>query len=268
MSVSSASKTISTDLTSTIYDKSPFNITMPELYNWFSFNVKICVILCLFCIILSCINILFSGTSSTLRYEPPLHTFGSMCKCVNGDCQCKRLGQSGTDEIVNEIVNEIGNNMGNVSEQSCEQFTNTTEPQDYQHIDTVDYQTAELLAPYDESRNPTNLFFGKVQKYVIRRPDLKLYKLDIVCNLLILDGNVYEGTTGKTDQTYRAFLYNSRNKRYFTLGDLHKDGDGLYKLKYSNKDPDQLAQYDRIEIMYVLDQTKMQTVLEATFKKM
>lgn len=252
MSVSSASKTISTDLTRTIYDKSPFNITMPELYNWFSFNVKICVILCLFCIILSCINILFSSTSNTLRYEPPLNTFGTMCKCLNGDCRCKRFGDSGTTEDAQE----------------CEQFTNTTEPQEYQRIDTVDYQTAELLAPYDEFRNPTNLFFGKVQKYVIRRPDLKMYILDIVCNLLILDGNVYESIPGKTDQTYRAFLYNSRTKRYFTLGDLHKDGDGLYKLKYSNKDPDQLLEYDRIEIMYVLDQTKMQTVLEANFRKM
>lgn len=262
MSVSSASKTISTDLTSTIYDKSPFNITMPELYNWFSFNVKICVILCIFCIILSCLNIIFSGQrshvlSDTLRYQPPLDMFGGMCKCINGQCQCTRFGDSGTTDMSENNQNDCEN---------VEQFSNTTEPQDYRHIDTVDYQTAELVAPYDEFRNPTNLFFGKVHKYVIRRPDLQMYKLNIVSNLLVLGGNVYDAVN-TVDQTYRVFLYNSRTKRYFTLGDLYKDGDGLYKLNYSSDKLDELLQYDRIEIMYVLDKTKMQTILTSSFKK-
>ena len=93
-----------------------------------------------------------------------------------------------------------------------------------------------------------------------------LYRLEVYCNLLVLDGNIYDkAPRNSVKQKYIVTLYNTKSNTTVTLGDLVKDGDGIYKLKFvSKKDTLNLVQFDKINILYVIDNND-QLLLTGTF---
>jgi hypothetical protein len=142
-------------------------------------------------------------------------------------------------------------------------ITNTLSP--YASKDIVDYMYTELVPPIDENRNPTNMFFGKAYRYIVDKDTKVMYRLNIVCNLSILDGNIYN-IKPFGQQKYNVFLYDSKNKTHLFLEELKKDNDGLYKLDYRMEDSDktkikELSMYDTIKVMYVLDKKYMELIL-------
>ena len=97
--------------------------------------------------------------------------------------------------------------------------------------------------------------FGQANRYVYIVDNNPIYRLEVFVNLLVLNGNVYD-FKGKSDvkHKYSVILENSKTKQKIIVGDLIKDGDGMYKLKYITKtDVEKLSQYDVINITYTVN---------------
>lgn len=101
-----------------------------------------------------------------------------------------------------------------------------------------------------------NLQFGQANRYVYYQDDKLIYRLEIFCNLLVLDGDIYP-KGDKIKHKYAVFLENDQDKLY--IGDLTKDGDGIYKLKFISKDNiEKLVSYHKLSIIYTADQSGKQ----------
>jgi hypothetical protein len=207
-------------------------------------NVNILVYICLFiitfCCLMSFFNSLALASSDTLTYEAPTMV------CMNGKCKY--------------IDNK-------------EHFSND-ELFSYKKQEVANYVSAALLAPSNEFKNATNLFFGKANVY-INNNDSLYYRIEIYCNLFVLDGNVYDvAKRGTVDQKYIVYLVNDKTSKKKLIGNLYKDGDGIYKLKAVFKNDkndkndknviDELVSYNKINIVYSLD-NKEQVLLEGFF---
>lgn len=159
------------------------------------------------------------------------------------------------------IAAEIGKEI------NIEQFSNE-EMMSYSYERSSEYQNIPLLALFDENNNPKNLFFGQANRYVISKNSKLNYRLEIYCNLLVLNGNIYD-TAKKVDHMYKVILINTKNGEQIFLDKLKKDGDGMYKLKFNsldkNKEASDYIGYDKIQIVYSLD-GKDEVLLEGKFK--
>lgn len=159
------------------------------------------------------------------------------------------------------IAAEIGKEI------NIEQFSNE-EMMSYSYERSSEYQSIPLLALFDENNNPKNLFFGQANRYVISKNSKLNYRLEIYCNLLVLNGNIYD-TAKKVDHMYKVILINTKNGEQIFLDKLKKDGDGMYKLKFNsldkNKEASDYIGYDKIQIVYSLD-GKDEVLLEGKFK--
>ena len=159
------------------------------------------------------------------------------------------------------IATEIGKEI------NIEQFSNE-EMMSYSYERSSEYQNIPLLALFDENNNPKNLFFGQANRYVISKNSKLNYRLEIYCNLLVLNGNIYD-TAKKVDHMYKVILINTKNGEQIFLDKLKKDGDGMYKLKFNsldkNKEASDYIRYDKIQIVYSLD-GKDEVLLEGKFK--
>jgi hypothetical protein len=229
MSVSSASETIATQLTNTSC-----------LTEWTYINTRIILNISLtiivICLFISCFNSIFNPINDSILYDPvTLNGMGpmkhTMCKCAGNRCKC------------------AGNNIEN--------FTN-----EVTFKTASNYQNIPLLSPTNE-----NLLFGQVQRYIISQNDEMIYRLEINCNLFILGGNVFgEKITEDVNDKYIVTLKNTKDNKKLIIGDLVKDGDGIYKLLYISKENIQyLAQCDTVEIVYVI-KDQSQTILAGSFK--
>ena len=108
------------------------------------------------------------------------------------------------------------------------------------------FQRVDLNAPIDpETGAHKNLLFGKANRII---NDDKTYTLDVEANLYVLGGdtydsgiipalglNSYDGNYTKFNVTeanekYRLYLSNASGAEQL-VGELKKDGDGVYKLK-------------------------------------
>lgn len=245
MSVSSASETIGTQLTETT--ASSFFTTNPkEFLQCMSFNIRMTLAfsltILLLCLLISCLNtILPPYDEDQIIYDPvTLRGRGNvnymMCKCLDGKCKCK-------------------SNMRNI-----EKFSND-EMYSFKTAQESSYQSIPLLAPNDD-----NLMFGQAKRFVSAIDGTFVYRLEIYCNLLVLDGNIYDkAPRNSIKQKYSVFLQNTKQKGKVHIGDLVKDGDGIYKLKFISKENVQeLAAYDRVHIVYVLNDNE-QPILSGTF---
>ena len=76
-----------------------------------------------------------------------------------------------------------------------------------------------------------------------------------------IGGNIYD-TIKTIKGKYQAYLYNDKTNQQLLLGDLVRDGDGLYKLKYVSNNVQDLLNYNLIRITYVTD-NEMTTIIEA-----
>lgn len=214
-----------------------------ELIKTINKNVNILVYICLFIITFCCLMSslhsltfasMYPNYTDTLTYEAPTMI------CMNG--KCKYIDDK-------------------------EHFSND-ELFSYKKQEVANYISIPLLSPYDEFKNPTNLFFGKANVY-INNNDNMYYRIEIYCNLLVLDGNIYDvAKRGTIDQKYIVYLVNDKTGKKKLIGNLYKDGDGIYKLKAVFKNDknviDELVSYNKINIVYSLD-NKEQVLLEGFF---
>jgi hypothetical protein len=171
-----------------------------------------------------------------ITYEDPFYTKGyPSMTCDNDKCECNKYK--------NEYQEDFGNDDG--------------------ALELANYIRIPLLAPFDEFKNPTNLFFGQVNRYTLADS----YRLEIFCNLLVLDGNMFDvAQRGTINQKYIVYLVNDKNNKKLPLGPLYKDGDGIYKMKINFKENiKELLSYNKIIIAYSLDNQE-QILLEGLFK--
>lgn len=179
-------------------------------------------------------------------------------------------------EIQREIQREIQTEMQiesvpailkqPVKEQLKEHFSNDT-MMSYSYEKSSEFQSIPLLSLFDENNNPKNLFFGKADRYIFAKDSKLNYRLEIYCNLLVLNGNIYD-TSKNVSQMYKVYLINTKTNEKIFLDQLSKDGDGMYKLKFNsldkNKEAKDFIQYDKIQIVYLLDSSE-DILLEGKF---
>lgn len=121
------------------------------------------------------------------------------------------------------------------------------------------YQSIPLLDPTNKS-----LLFGQANRYIyVDQSENFNYRLDIFCNLFVLDGNIY-ATPPNVSHTYYATLKNNKTQETIKLGALIKDGDGIYKLKYTTLDK-KLLGFDELNITYMLNGNE-EIMLRGKFK--
>lgn len=133
----------------------------------------------------------------------------------------------------------------------------------YKNINYVNFTTVPLTAC--EEKND-NILFGQATRVISSDVDYKqkdtqnkpiYFGLNVTANLYILGGNVYDASTKQTlEQKYSVKLLNPKDKKSLILGDLVKDGDGIYKLNYKidlkKIDPStgDIMDYNLIQIVY------------------
>lgn len=141
----------------------------------------------------------------------------------------------------------------------------------YSYKDTINkgyftYQNATLTSPTN------NLIFGEAKRYTY--PGLNnsrpVYRLEIFANLYILNGNPF----GKEDikisdlsykHKYIAYLKNSKTNNRINVGQLIRDGDGIYKLKFKSDDIKKYVEFNEIDIVYLEGQNKERVILNGKF---
>lgn len=127
------------------------------------------------------------------------------------------------------------------------------------------FQSIALTSPDTESRTPSNLMNATVNRYLVKdSAGSDLYLLEIIANLYVLYGNVYD-ESNKTDveQSYVAHMSNDKGENIL-LGELKKDNDGLYKLRVKTSKAEKLENFNKIQIIYIRDNEK-QVILEGKF---
>lgn len=226
----------------------------------FNILLYVCLFIILFSVLVSCLNAVTAASlinNDTLTYESL--PYKQNCNCP----YCMRMRA------------RMGNfeNYEDAEGDEKEHFSND-ELYSYKRQEYANYVSIPLLAPFDEFKNPTNMFFGQANRYINKKDNKLYYKLEIYCNLLVLDGNIYDAAKrGSIDQKYIVYLIDAKNKRK-NIGDLYKDGDGIYKMKkfFTNETEtsgvvEELLTYDKIQITYVLNNKdqKEQVVLEGKF---
>lgn len=94
------------------------------------------------------------------------------------------------------------------------------------------HQYIPLTAPDTDLNAPSNILFGEALLYDLTTTgNNNKYQLHIKANLYVLDGNILNFNNSNVTHSYKAYAIDNINKVY--LGELKKDGDGIYKLKYS-----------------------------------
>lgn len=140
----------------------------------------------------------------------------------------------------------------------------------YSYKDTINpgyftHQNAPLTS------NTNNLIFGQAKRHVY--PDIKsskpVYILDIFANLYVLNGNPFGIEKLEIPKTsfkhkYIAYLKNTKTGLRENVGQLLRDGDGIYKLKFKSEDINKYSPFNEIEIVYKT-QEKETIILQGKF---
>jgi hypothetical protein len=108
----------------------------------------------------------------------------------------------------------------------------------------LDFQSIPLTAPDSSSNHPSHLMFGQADRHI----NDDRYSLKISANLYVLNGNIFNQKEN-VQQSYNAYLINKDNTK-LKIGDLKKDGDGLYKLSFSSQERNKLETYKYLAIFY------------------
>jgi hypothetical protein len=113
------------------------------------------------------------------------------------------------------------------------------------------YQNAQLTSPTN------NLIFGQAKLFV--RPGEKssnpMYMLEILANLYVLNGNPFGVEKLGIDDTsfkhkYITYLKNTKTGKKVNIGQVLRDGDGMYKLKFKSEEVNDYVPYNEIEIVH------------------
>ena len=218
-------------------------INSSEFVQYMAFNFKILlmifVIFIIWSIFVSSIKSIKTAITGDIVYEPiRLNGMNMMCECISNDCSCRSI-----------------ETFGSVSKDQ-ENFSND-DMYSYKKSASSSYQSIPLTAKDDE-----NLFFGKANRFitiendpVFRGKSKIVFRLEIFCNLFVLNGNVFDQR--KNTQAYSVYLVNSKTGAQKFIDNLVKENDGMYKLKYKTlEDVEELASYDQINIIYSLEQAE------------
>lgn len=243
MSVSSASETIATQLTNTSCLTECAYINTRIILNVSFTIIAICLLISFFNSIFNPVDSIVYDPVTLNRMRPMKYGGMGMCNCLGNRCKCNAI-----ENFTNGIENFTNGIQNFTNEVTFKMASN--------------YQNIPLLSPTNE-----NLLFGQAQRYIMSKNDEMIYRLEINCNLFILGGNVFgEKISEDANDKYIVALKNTKDNKKLIIGDLVKDGDGIYKLTYISKENIQyLAKCDTIEIVYVIND-KSQTILSGTFK--
>jgi hypothetical protein len=139
----------------------------------------------------------------------------------------------------------------------------------YSYKDTINpgystYQNAALTS------NTNNLIFGQAKKYVFSniKTSKPIYSIEIFANLYVLNGNPFGSEKLSLNQSFKhkyvAYLKNTKTGKQINIGQLLRDGDGVYKLKFKSEDVNEYVIFNEIEIVHESPQ-KQTTVLNGKF---
>jgi hypothetical protein len=112
-------------------------------------------------------------------------------------------------------------------------------------INYSNYQSAPLTSD-------NHLLFGQAKRYVhiIESITQPIYILDIYANLFVINGSPFGKSTIPAYQKYIVYLKNTKTSDKLELGNLIRDGDGMYKLHFESKEPNKYISFNEIEITY------------------
>lgn len=131
----------------------------------------------------------------------------------------------------------------------------------YSSASSATYQSIPLTSPSTKENTPSNILFGQANRYISTDDDVTVFTLDIHANLYILNGNVFQ-KGDPPNHSYKAYL--GDDKKQIELGELKKDGDGIYKLKYTSQNAKEFVNLRSVNIVYDKD-TEKQTLLVGQF---
>lgn len=135
--------------------------------------------------------------------------------------------------------------------------------EEFANIDTsataAGYQSVPLNALDD-----SHMMVGQASRRIFTSADSTPSRIDIqiTANLFQLNANVF---AKKTDLAHGYKAYVATGNKRTLLGDLRRDGDGMYKLTFSSNDAGLLAESKRVLVTYELGQN-VQTLLSGDFK--
>ena len=118
------------------------------------------------------------------------------------------------------------------------------------------FQDIPLNVPQDLN-DPPRIVFGKADKFQSK----KSIDINISANLYVLNGNVYNQSSD--DQGYPTYLSDGKTNK--PIGDLKKDGDGIYKLTFSTDKVDEFSNFKIVQVFYRLKKDEM-LLLHGSFK--
>jgi len=102
-----------------------------------------------------------------------------------------------------------------------------------------------------------NLVFGQAKRYFHPQfisSSKPIYLLEVYANLYILDGNPFGKKSLEVDTSFKhkyiVYLHNTKTGEKENMGQLLRDNDGLYKLKFNSEDINKYGNFNQIEIAY------------------
>lgn len=151
--------------------------------------------------------------------------------------EMRKLQKEMCDELKyyddNKLIEDFGNEEALVKRSSNDDFFTFSKFEN--HTKSYNFKSIPLTAPSTEDHYPTNLLLGKADRYYFSKDGVETFYLEVYCNLFVLGGDPFDKTDlTQISQKYSVYLlHDSGNKMY--IGDLTKDGDGVYKLKTNNQ---------------------------------
>ena len=90
-----------------------------------------------------------------------------------------------------------------------------------------------------------------------------IYSIEIFANLYVLNGNPFGIEKINIDNTsfkhkYIAYLKSTKTGQRINIGQVLRDGDGMYKLKFKTEDVNQYVNFNEIEIVYQSPQKEIE----------
>jgi hypothetical protein len=124
-----------------------------------------------------------------------------------------------------------------------------------------------LTAPSTKEGNPSNLLFGQANRIITTIDNEMTLILNIVANLFVLNGNPFgQNDINEDFNKKQSYLVYTNSK---LIGELKKDGDGLYKLKLITKDLNEIKELisnNELSINYKVDDKEI-PLLKGNFTK-
>ena len=143
----------------------------------------------------------------------------------------------------------------------------------YKNINYSNYARIPLTSLDTDIQSPQNIVFGSATRMISENIiDKKMYYiLNVEANLYILGGNIYDNTNQNVlNQVYTVQLVNPKTRMVLLLGNLKKDGDGLYRYTFkidTDKLPtstlDDLMNYNLVQVIYVIMDPVKKTVIDS-----